>query len=271
MGSVKGMKVAILVTDGFEQDELLEPRKALDEAGADTKVVSPKDETVRGWKYTDWGSEVKVDHRLNEVKPDQFDGLLLPGGVMNPDKLRTDPSVVEFVKSFFAAGKPVAAICHGPWTIIEAGAARGRKMASWPSVKTDLRNAGAEWVDGEAVIDGNLVSARKPDDIPAFNRAMIEVFGQAQERGNAKTAEELHSQGRGRAFPGDPDPGHHAQHLKLLLNDVAVRARDDVRKVSDPKAQALFETTAEALKGLAKAFDDYEAKREEAWKTARSR
>ena len=182
MGSVRGMKVAILVTDGFEQDELLKPRKALDEAGANTKVVSPKDETMRGWKYTDWGSEVKGDVRLNEVKPDHFDALLLPGGVMNPDKLRTDPKVVEFVKSFFASGKPVAAICHGPWTIIEAGAARGRKIASWPSVKTDLRNAGAVWVDTEAVIDGNLVSARKPDDIPAFNRAMIEVFGEAQDK-----------------------------------------------------------------------------------------
>lgn len=271
MGSVKGMKVAILVTDGFEQDELLKPRKALDEAGADTKVVSPKDEKVRGWNYTDWGSEMKVDERLNEVKPDHFDALLLPGGVMNPDKLRTDPKVVEFVKSFFASGKPVAAICHGPWTIIEAGAARGRKIASWPSVKTDLRNAGAEWVDREAVIDGNLVSARKPDDIPAFNRAMIEVFGQVQDKSKKKMAEEATSEKRVKATSNDPDPGRHAQHLKLLLDDVAARARDDIRKVSDPKAQGLFETTAEALKGLAKAFDDYEAKREEAWKTAGSR
>ncbi len=271
MGSVRGMKVAILVTDGFEQDELLKPRKALDEAGANTKVVSPKDETMRGWKYTDWGSEVKVDVRLNEVKPDHFDALLLPGGVMNPDKLRTDPKVVEFVKSFFASGKPVAAICHGPWTIIEAGAARGRKIASWPSVKTDLRNAGAVWVDTEAVIDGNLVSARKPDDIPAFNRAMIEVFGEAQDKNKKKTAEEAASERPVKPISNDPDPGRHVQHLKLLLNDVAVRARDDIRKVSDPKAQALFETTAEALKGLAKAFDDYETNREEVWKTAGSR
>jgi protease I len=270
MGSVRGMKVAILVTDGFEQDELLKPRKALDEAGANTKVVSPKDETMRGWKYTDWGSEVKGDVRLNEVKPDHFDALLLPGGVMNPDKLRTDPKVVEFVKSFFASGKPVAAICHGPWTIIEAGAARGRKIASWPSVKTDLRNAGAVWVDTEAVIDGNLVSARKPDDIPAFNRAMIEVFGEAQDKNKKKTAEEAASERPVKPISNDPDPGRHVQHLKLLLNDVAVRARDDIRKVSDPKAQALFETTAEALKGLAKAFDDYETNREEVWKTAGS-
>jgi protease I len=270
MGSVKGMKVAILVTTGFEQDELLKPRKALDEAGADTKVVSPQDETVRGWNYTDWGSEVKVDERLNEVKPDQFDALLLPGGVMNPDKLRLDPKVVEFVKSFFASGKPVAAICHAPWTIIEAGVARGRKIASWPSVKTDLQNAGAEWVDQEAVIDGNLVSARKPDDIPAFNRAMIEVFGQAQDKSKKKTVQESDSEKCVKPIPNAPDPGRHAQHLKLLLNDVAARARDDVRKVSDPKAQALFETTAETLKGLEKAFDDYEATREEAWKAAGS-
>lgn len=268
MASLNGMKVAILVTDGFEQDELLKPRQALDEAGANTKVVSPKDETVRGWKYTDWGNDVKVDERLNEVKPDQFDALLLPGGVMNPDRLRMDPKVIEFVKSFFASGKPVAAICHAPWTIIEAGAARGRKIASWPSVKTDLRNAGAEWVDGEAVIDGNLVSARKPDDIPAFNRAMIEVFGRAHDKSNKKTAEKAVGENHVRPASNDPDPGRHAQHLKLLLNDVAARARDHIGKVSDPKAQALFETTAETLKGLAKAFDDYEAKREEAWKTA---
>ncbi len=232
MGSVKGMKVAILVTDGFEQDELLQPRKALDEAGADTKVVSPNDGTVRGWKHIDWGSEVKVDERLNQVKPEDFDALLLPGGVMNPDKLRTEPKVVEFVKSFFASEKPVAAICHGPWTIIEAGAARGRKIASWPSVKTDLRNAGAEWVDKEAVIDGNLVSARKPDDIPAFNRAMIELFGQMQDKNKEKTAEEAADENRVKAISSDPDPERRAQQLKLLLNDVAVRARDDIRKVS---------------------------------------
>jgi protease I len=180
MAGLDGVKVAILVTDGFEQDELLHPRKALDQAGAETKVVSPKDETVRGWKYTDWGATITVDERLNEVKPEQFDALLLPGGVMNPDKLRMDPKAVAFVKSFFDSGKPVAAICHGPWMVIEAGAARGRKIASWPSVKTDLRNAGAEWVDKEAVVDGNLVSARKPDDIPAFNEAMIELFSGAK-------------------------------------------------------------------------------------------
>jgi protease I len=182
MASLDGLKVAILVTDGFEQDELIKPRKALDEAGAETKVVSPKDDEVRSWKHTEWGESVKVDQPLSKVKENEFDALLLPGGVMNPDRLRMQPKAVEFVKSFFTAGKPVAAICHGPWTIIEAGAARGRKIASWPSLKTDLKNAGAEWVDNEAVVDGKLVSARNPDDIPAFNRAMIEVFGKTESK-----------------------------------------------------------------------------------------
>ncbi len=177
---LKGKKVAILVTDGFEQVELLKPREALDQAGADTKVVSPKMPRVKGWNFTEWGKEVPVDIALDDARPGDFDALLLPGGVINPDKLRMEPRAVAFVKAFFDSNKPVAAICHGPWTVIEAGAARGRKIASWPSLKTDLRNAGAEWMDQEAVTDGNLVSARKPDDIPAFNRAMIELFSQAQ-------------------------------------------------------------------------------------------
>ena len=179
---LKGKRIAILVTDGFEQVELLQPREALDQAGAETKVVSPKDGRVKGWNVTEWGKDVPVDATLDSVRPDNFDALLLPGGVINPDKLRIEPKAVAFVKSFFDAGKPVAAICHGPWTIIEAGAARGRKIASWPSLKTDLRNAGAEWMDKEAVTDGNLVTARKPDDIPAFNRAMIELFSGKAEK-----------------------------------------------------------------------------------------
>jgi protease I len=180
MAQLNGIKVAILVTDGFEQVELVEPRKALDAAGARTQIVSPKNDRVRGWKFTEWGDELPVDLPLQNARPEDFAALLLPGGVINPDKLRMDPKAVNFVKSFFDAGKPVAAICHGPWTIIEAGAARGRRIASWPSLKTDLRNAGAEWLDQESVLDGNLVSSRKPDDIPAFNRAMIELFAGAK-------------------------------------------------------------------------------------------
>lgn len=179
---IQGMKIAILATDGFEQVELTEPRKAFDEAGAKTSVVSPKDGKIRGWKFTDWGDEVKVDVPLKQARPEEFDALLLPGGVINPDKLRMIPEAVNFVRAFFDAGKPVAAICHGPWTIIEADKARGRRIASWPSLKTDLRNAGAEWRDEPVVTDGNLVSSRKPDDIPQFNRGAIELFSKLRGR-----------------------------------------------------------------------------------------
>jgi protease I len=178
--NLNDVKVAILVENGFEQVELTKPRQALDEAGANTRVVSPRHERVRGWDFTDWGKEVPVDVPLDRARPDDFDALLLPGGVMNPDMLRMQPRAVEFIKAFFDAGKPVAVICHGPWTVIEAGAARGRRIASWPSLKTDLRNAGAEWVDEEVVVDGNLVSSRKPDDIPAFNREMISLFSRVR-------------------------------------------------------------------------------------------
>ena len=179
---LKGLNVAILVTDGFEQVELVEPRKALDEAGAETSMVSPKSGRVRVWKFTDWGDELPVDLSLDQAKPQDFDALLLPGGVINPDALRILPNAVAFAKAFFDAGKPVAAICHGPWTVIETGAAHGRRIASWPSLKTDLRNAGAEWVDQPVVTDGNLVSSRKPDDIPAFNRGIIDLFSGAREQ-----------------------------------------------------------------------------------------
>jgi deglycase len=180
MENITGMKVAILIEDGFEQVEMVEPRKALDQAGAETSVVSPRNEHVRAWNLTEWGDNFPVDVALDRARPDDFDALLLPGGVINPDKLRMQPKAVAFAKAFFDAGKPVAAICHGPWTVIETGAARGRRIASWPSLKTDLRNAGAEWMDQEAVVDGNLVSSRKPDDIPAFNRAMIDVFSRSR-------------------------------------------------------------------------------------------
>ena len=186
MDSLKGMTVAILVENGFEQVELTGPQEALNLGGAETHIVSPQREHVRAWNFTEWGDEFRVDIPLSRAQSSDFDALLLPGGVMNPDTLRMQPRAVEFVKAFFDAGKPVAVICHGPWTVIEAGAARGRRIASWPSLKTDLRNAGAEWVDEEVVVDRNLVSSRKPDDIPAFNREMVNVFSRA--RGQARPA-----------------------------------------------------------------------------------
>ena len=173
---LNGKKVAILVADGFEQVELTEPRKALDEAGAQTVVVSPKDREVKGWNFEDWGETVRVDMHLSDADADEFDALLLPGGVMNPDKLRMIPEAVRFVKRFFAAGKPVAAICHGPWTLIDAGVLKGRTVTSYPSIKSDLINAGAKWFDKEVIVDNGLVTSRKPDDIPAFNDKMIEEF-----------------------------------------------------------------------------------------------
>jgi protease I len=180
MADLKGVKVAILVTDGFEQVELTEPRKALDQAGAETSLVSPKRDQVRGWNFTDWGDSFPVDIDLDKARADDFDALLLPGGVMNPDFLRLEAKAIDFIKSFVTADKPVAAICHGPWTLIDAEAARGKRIAAWPSLKTDLRNAGAQWVDEEVCVDGKLVSSRKPDDIPAFNREIIKMFGQAR-------------------------------------------------------------------------------------------
>lgn len=180
---LSGLRVAILATDGFEQSELLEPRKALDEAGATTEIVAPKNGRIRGWNHTEWGREVDVDQAVGSADPKDYDALVLPGGVMNPDRLRTSPDAVAFVRALAEAGKPVAAICHGPWTLIEAGAAKGRRMTSWPSLKTDLRNAGAEWVDEEVVLDGKLVTSRKPDDLPAFNRTMLELFAQGGSNG----------------------------------------------------------------------------------------
>lgn len=185
--SLEGVKIAILATDGFEQVELTEPRKALQDAGADTEVVAPKAGRIRGWKTRDWGDEVGVDATLEDADPKDYDALVLPGGVMNPDHLRMEPRAVAFVKAFFDADKPVAAICHGPWTLIESGAVRGHRMTSWPSLQTDLRNAGANWVDQEVVVDGNLVTSRKPDDLPAFNREIVELFSHArpEARGSA--------------------------------------------------------------------------------------
>jgi protease I len=175
---LKGKRVAALVTDGFEQVELLKPKDALEQEGARVDVVAPTAGEVRGWNHTDWGERVKVDRTLTDASPDDYDALLLPGGVMNPDRLRTNPAAVQFVAQFASSGKPIAVICHGPWTLVEAGVVRGVRMTSWPSVKTDLVNAGAIWVDEEVVVDRGIVSSRKPDDIPAFTRKMIEEFAE---------------------------------------------------------------------------------------------
>jgi protease I len=177
MASLNGKKIAILATDGFEQVELTEPRKALDQAGAKTIVIAPQSGEIRGWKSKDWGDSVKVDQTLENANPNDFDALVLPGGVMNPDHLRMDPAAVNFVRQFVSTGKPVAAICHGPWTLLEAGVLNGKTVTSWPSLKTDLKNAGATWVDQKVVVDGQFIFSRKPDDIPAFNEAIIEIVG----------------------------------------------------------------------------------------------
>jgi deglycase len=177
--TLQGKTIAILATDGFEQSELEKPKKALEEAGAKTQVVSPMENKIKGWDMKDWGNEVNVDVPLKSANSDQYDALLLPGGVMNPDKLRMDPDAVRFVKSFFEANKPVAAICHGPWMLVETNEVRGRTVTSWPSLKTDIKNAGGTWVDKEVVVSNGVVTSRKPDDIPAFNREMIELFAKA--------------------------------------------------------------------------------------------
>jgi protease I len=180
---LKGRHVAILATQGVEEIELTKPKKALEDAGARVDVVAPrsgiKSGKIKAWDMTDWGDEIKVDVELSAANSSKYDALHLPGGVMDPDRLRIDAQAVAFVKSFFNDGKPVAAICHAPWTLIEADAVRGKTMTSWPSLQTDLRNAGAKWVDREVVDDKNLVTSRKPDDIPAFNKAMIELFSRA--------------------------------------------------------------------------------------------
>lgn len=176
--SLTGKKVAILATDGFEQSELFEPKKALEEAGAEVLVVSLKSGNIKAWKDKSWGKEIEVDLKVADAHAEEFDALMLPGGVMNPDSLRMNEQAVEFVRAFAAAGKPIAAICHAPWTLIDAGVVSGKEMTSWPSIKADLINAGATWVDREVVVDEGLVTSRKPADIPAFNRKMIEEFAE---------------------------------------------------------------------------------------------
>jgi len=174
--SLSGKRIAILVDNGFEQSELTEPKKALEHAGAVAPVVSPRRGRVRAWKDTDWGEEVAVDVPLADAQAEDFDGLVLPGGVLNPDQLRINPDALRFVREFFEAKKPVGAICHGPWTLINAGVTEGRNMTSWPSLRADLENAGAHWVDQEVVSDKGLVTSRKPADLPAFNERLIAAF-----------------------------------------------------------------------------------------------
>jgi protease I len=197
---LSGKKVAILVENGFEQDELLSPKKALEEAGAETDVISPVEKKVKAWKDKDWGTEVDVDVLLDDANPDDYDALVLPGGVMNPDHLRRNQKALKFVKSFFDAGKPVGAICHGPWTLIDAGVACGRTMTSYESIQTDLKNAGVKWKDEEVIVDNGLVTSRKPDDLPAFNRKLIEEI-----------AEEEHKDGNHGATSGASNKAHFAR------------------------------------------------------------
>lgn len=183
--SLDSIKVAILASDRFELAELEQPLKALRQAGATVSVVSPHGGEIQGMNHHDLGNKVKVDRALSDTRPDEFDALMLPGGVANPDELRTMPRAVAFVKHFADAGKPIGVICHGSWTMVEADVVKDRHMTSWPSLKTDLLNAGARWVDQEVVVDQNLVSSRKPDDLPAFNKAFIEVL---EHRGVRKAA-----------------------------------------------------------------------------------
>jgi protease I len=180
--SLSGKRIAILATDGVEQVEMTEPRKALDAAGAKTELVSPAKGKLQAWKHFDQADQFTVDVPLEKADPNHYDALVLPGGVANPDQLRMLPRAVEFVRSFFEREQPVAAICHAPWILAEAGVVRGRTVTSWPSLRTDLVNAGAKWVDREVVEDDNLLTSRKPDDIPAFNKKMLELFSAASQR-----------------------------------------------------------------------------------------
>ena len=173
---LKGKKVAILAADMFERVELEEPRKALEDAGAHVEVVSIHGGEIKGFDHFDPANTVQVDHTVEDVSHEDYDALLVPGGVGNPDQLRGDENAVSFVRGFHEAGKPMAVICHGPWVLVESGVVLGKRVTSWPTLETDIRNAGGEWTDAEVVVDGNIVTSRKPDDIPAFNREMLRIF-----------------------------------------------------------------------------------------------
>ena len=188
---LKGKKVAIIAADMVERVELVEPRKALEKAGATTELLSIKPGTIEAFDHFDKAEKIKVDRLVEEADASEYDALMIPGGVGNPDQLRGDENAVAFVRDFFEAGKPVAAICHAPWVLVEAGVVRGRTLTSWPTLETDIRNAGGDWVDQKVVVDRGLVTSRKPDDIPAFNEKMIEEFGEgvhAEQREAAKAA-----------------------------------------------------------------------------------
>ncbi len=176
--ALKGKRIAIIAADMVEQVELVEPRKALESAGAKTELISMKPGTIQGFDHFDKADTHEVDRTISDAEPGDYDGLLIPGGVGNPDQLRGDERMVEFTHAFFDQGKPVAVICHGPWMLVEADVVRGRKLTSWPTLETDIRNAGGNWVDEPVVVDSGLVTSRKPDDIPAFNEKMIEEFAE---------------------------------------------------------------------------------------------
>jgi len=178
MATLDNKRVAVLTEEGFEQVELTSPVEALKNAGATVEVISPKSGSIKAWDHTNWGIEIDVNKELSAADPDDYDALVLPGGVLNPDKLRQNKEAVAFASAFLDEGKPVAAICHGPQTLIETGMLKGRKLTSYPSLQTDLKNAGAEWVDEEVVVDNGLVTSRRPDDLPAFNKKMIEEIAE---------------------------------------------------------------------------------------------
>jgi protease I len=191
---LQGKTIAVLATDGFEQVELTKPVEALRQAGANVQVVSPHGGQIQGWNHLDKGDMVRVDRELAQARAEDFDALVLPGGVINPDQLRLVPQAIQFIRDFVEADKPIAAICHGPWTLINARAVDGKRMTSWPSLQIDLLNAGADWVDEEVVVDEGLVTSRRPDDLPAFCAKMIEEFAEGR---HADRAERGAVQGRG--------------------------------------------------------------------------